>query len=351
VDDMTARSTLPGTADRKSEHTELDDDTNKPIVDLPLESLQPGDSPRLDGLDKAHIMRLAEAESPFPPILVDRCSMRVIDGMHRLQAACLKGSRSINAVYFDGDEKDVFLRAVQDNVLHGLPLSKDDRQAAAARILATHPALSDRAIAQIAGLSARTVATIRKRSTGTVPQLSARVGQDGRVRPVNSTEGRQRAAELLAENPRASLREIARNAGVSWATARDVRSKMTAGKQAPPAPASASDDAQPPPGRPAAAADRGAVSPAPSLLLNKLSRDPSLRHNEQGRRLLRLLQQNIVETPERLRLADAVPSHCRQLVEHLARHHAKMWLDFAHELDERARLIYPWDTELANGQK
>jgi len=297
-------------------------------------------------------MRLVKTESPLPPILVDRCSMKVIDGVHRLMAASLKGDDTIDVEFFDGHEADAFLRAVEANVKHGLPLSKADRQAAAARILASHPRLSDRAIAELAGLGARTVASIRRRSSDAVPQLSARVGKDGRVRPLSSEEGRQRAADLLAKNPRASLREIARTAGVSWATARDVRNRPELGKGAPrllrPG---AGGDARPRPGHAARREDRGAAPPAPALMLNKLSRDPSLRHNELGRRLLRLLQQNVIEAPERLRLAVAVPSHCRHLVAHIAREHAKMWLDFAHEMDEHAQVIYPWDTEKANGQE
>jgi hypothetical protein len=62
-----------------------------PVVAVPVLSLRPADSPRLNGEDKAHIARLAEMDTPLPPILVDRRTMRVIDGMHRLMAASLLG--------------------------------------------------------------------------------------------------------------------------------------------------------------------------------------------------------------------------------------------------------------------
>jgi hypothetical protein len=55
-------------------------------------SLRAGESLRLNGEDKTHVERLAEAEGPLPPILVERRSLRVIDGMHRLLAASLKKS-------------------------------------------------------------------------------------------------------------------------------------------------------------------------------------------------------------------------------------------------------------------
>jgi ParB-like chromosome segregation protein Spo0J len=57
--------------------------------------------------------------------------MRVIDGMHRLMAASLQGRESIDVMFFHGSEIDVFLRAVQENITHGLPLSQADRRAAA----------------------------------------------------------------------------------------------------------------------------------------------------------------------------------------------------------------------------
>jgi hypothetical protein len=147
------------------------------VVAVPVLALRPADSPRLNGEDKAHIARLAETETPLPPILVDRRTMRVIDGMHRLMAASLQGRETIEVIFFDGKEADVFLHAVKENVTHGLPLSRADRRAAAQRIIASHPHLSDRAIGQSTGLAAKTVAAIRRRSSD-VPQSNARVGRD-----------------------------------------------------------------------------------------------------------------------------------------------------------------------------
>ncbi len=133
--------------------------------------------------------------------------MRVIDGMHRLMAASMQGRETIDVIFFSGSEADVFLRAVQENVAHGLPLSRADRSAAVARIIASHPHMSDRAIAHSVGLAAKTVAAIRKSSGTDVPGPNARVGLDGKVRPLDSGGGRRRAAELLTEQPDASLRD------------------------------------------------------------------------------------------------------------------------------------------------
>ena len=164
--------------------------TGAEVVTVPVLSLRPADSPRLNGEDKAHIARLAETDAPLPPILVDRRTLRVIDGMHRLMAASLQSLETIEVVFFDGSEADVFLRAVQENVMHGLPLSLADRRAAAERIVTSHPQMSDRAIGRTTGLAAKTVAAIRKRTCDQTPQSGARVGADGRVRPLDSEKGR-----------------------------------------------------------------------------------------------------------------------------------------------------------------
>ncbi len=127
----------------------------------------------------------------------------------------LRGQERIGVEFFEGSDADAFLRAVEVNVTHGRPLSLADRRAAAARIIASHPHLSTRAIARASGLSAKAVGALRRCSTDAEQQLDKRVGRDGRARPVNVMEGRWRAAQVMAENPNASLREIARLAGIS----------------------------------------------------------------------------------------------------------------------------------------
>ncbi|MEV0414683.1 ParB/RepB/Spo0J family partition protein [Streptomyces sp. NPDC050448] len=161
---------------------------------VPVDSLLDSDSPRIDGEDGARIQMLARLESPLPPILVHRETMRVIDGMHRLRAVRLRGDDTIDVEFFEGGEVEAFTLAVWLNITHGLPLSKADRTAAAKRILRARPYWSDRRIAANAGLAAGTVASIRRRSTGQNEQLNARVGRDGRVRPLLATEGRPDAA-------------------------------------------------------------------------------------------------------------------------------------------------------------
>lgn len=320
------------------------------VVAVPVMSLRPGESPRLNGEDKAHIARLAETEASLPPILVDKRTMRVIDGMHRLMAASLQGRETIDVVFFDGSDADVFLRAVQENVAHGLPLTQADRRSAAERIIASHPNMSDRAIGHSAGLAAKTVAAIRRRSTEESQQSNTRIGRDGRVRPLDSSEGRRRAAELLTGQPEASLRDVARAVGISPATVLDVRKRLERGDSPLPertaaaaaAGASLADSDTVPGNRPVSRPDfRPTVSSDPATTVEKLLRDPSLRNNERGKGMLRLLQVNAAGAEQLPDVATALPPHCVVIIVQLARQYAKMWQDFAKELDGRARIIDP----------
>jgi transposase-like protein len=353
-------------------HSATGGEDGSEIVTVPISELRPGESPRLNGQDKAHVARLAELETSLPPILVDRRTMKVIDGMHRLIAASLKGHETVEVRFFDGSPADAFLWAVKENVAHGLPLSLADRRAATARIIMSHPELSDRALGELVGLAARTVASIRRRVSKGMPPSNTRVGRDGKVRPLSGVEGRQRVANLLAEQPEASLRELARRAGVSPATVRDVRQRLARGEtpargQAVPAardtPAADNtldqagdyaagrtvtheEAATGPAGGPYQAATSSEPNPAlrsaRDTALQKLLRDPSLRHSEAGRHLLRLLQYNAVSEQEWPSVLTALPPHCLATVVVLAQWCGEMWLGFAQELDERARILDPW---------
>lgn len=276
------------------------------------------------------MLRLAAVESPLPPIMIDRRTMRVIDGIHRLMAASIKGQNMIDVEFFDGSREDAFLKAVEVNVEHGLPLTQADRTAAALRILKSHPNMSDRAIAKSTGLGARAVAELR-RSSESVPKLNFRVGRDGKVRPLDATKGRLRVAELIREDPEASLRQVARRAGVSPATALDVRRRLERGET--PVPSQGST----------VGIETATVRdhPLPAATLEKLMRDPSLRQSELGRRLLRMFKENVLGAQDMTDIVASMPSHCIDLAIQLSRHNSRIWEDFAQELKRRAQVLSP----------
>ncbi|HEU5473666.1 MAG TPA: ParB/RepB/Spo0J family partition protein [Actinophytocola sp.] len=304
---------------------------------VPLGDLLPGDSPRLAGENAEHCRTLAASDAELPPIVVHRASMRVVDGMHRLRAAGLRGEKRIEVRFFDGTSEDAFVLAVRMNVeRHGLPLSLADRTAAAVRILDSHQEWSDRAIASVTGLSHKTVAAIRRRSSGENSQLSMRIGRDGRVRPVDVGDRRQRAGELMSTQPGASLREIARAVGISPGTARDVRDRLHRGLD-PVLPTQHRIDAPvnrrwEPPDSPD---DVGADTVGDTAIISALRGDPALRFSESGRVLLRLLDALTIRPRQWAWLVDAVPPHCAGKVVDAARRCAKAWLDFANRIETR----------------
>lgn len=292
---------------------------------LPIAALRPADSPRAVAEDAGHLRALSTTEGALPPITVHRPSMRIIDGTHRVRAAHLRGRSHIEARFFDGTADDAFVLAVESNVSHGLALTLAERSAAAERILASHPHWSDRAIASSTGLSAHTVASLRR--TAPEAQPAARIGRDGKVRPLNTAQSRREAGRLLTGSPTVSLREVARRTGLAPATVRDVRDRLQRGEDPVPPQQAGTAAPQPAPAPPA-------PPPAPpaeelAALHRNLCRDPALRHTERGRQLLRLLGVALLPGADWSALAATVPAHRTRAVAELASACARGWESFA----------------------
>jgi ParB-like chromosome segregation protein Spo0J len=298
------------------------------IVIVPIDELLPGDSPRIDGEDGEHVRILAETQDALPPIVVHRSTMRVIDGMHRLRAAIARGDSEIAVEYYHGTTADAFIRSVHDNVAHGLPLSRTDREAAVRRIIQSHADLSDRAIARIVGLSPPTVGAIRRRTSDRNFQSNTRIGQDGRRRPLGTVEGRLRASEIISDRPNASLRDVAREAGVSLGTAQDVRKRMNRGES--PVPTALSIP-QPRSGLVPDAHRRDITN-----IIHMLRRDPSLRFTEAGRALLQWLGVYTVLS-EREQFMNAIPEYYADIIVEVARSCAEAWTQLGNDLEQRSR--------------
>jgi hypothetical protein len=312
---------------------------DRTVERVPIGRLSGVSSPRTSGADDRHVRALAELDVPLPPVVVHRSTMRVLDGVHRIRAAALRGESDVEVRYFDGGEEEAFLLAVQLNSTHGKPLSFEDRTAAARRIIASHPHWSNRRIASVTCLSAKTVAALRGCSTGDGPQSNKRVGLDGRARPLNPTEGRLLAGELLTQHPHISLRELARRAGTSVATASDVRRRFLRGQEllpprlqgGPPA-----DGGGEPGGGQARGGFGDSSSPPILALLDSLRRDPSVRHSASGRRFLQLLSLHPNSPSEWQKLVHDVPAHRADAVARIARDHAEAWLHVARTLEKNS---------------
>lgn len=323
-----------------------------PVSMVPVSSLQLGFFLRGTGTDPVHVKILADAADPasLPPILVQRSNFSVIDGMHRLEAAKLRGETTVKARLIDCSDREAFILAVKSNTSHGLPLARTDRIAGAKRILAWHPDWSDRAIGVATGLSAKTIAGIRRRSGDSVQQFAKRLGRDGKRRPLNA-EGRRRAAAYLTACPDATLREVAKEADVSLGTVHDVRAQMRRGLD--PLTSGRGQEAAERklgiPGTPSGRAGRGAAANTPSLtgagrvspsatwsmMSSKLANDPSLKYTEGGRNFIRWMASHIPGGEEWREFIDAVPPHWASDVSVIAEKASFEWRAFAEQLKQR----------------
>ncbi|MFC5826909.1 ParB/RepB/Spo0J family partition protein [Nonomuraea insulae] len=306
---------------------------------MPLSSLLPADSPRLSGEDDAHTRLLEEKVPELPPILVNRRTMQVIDGMHRLRAAKLAGLMEIQVEFVDVDQREAFLLAVKANTDHGLPLSLCDREAAAARIISWYPQWADRAIAAQVGLAPGTVTEIRRRSTDQSGHSNVRIGRDGRIRPISTAAARQQAWEILDNRPNVSLREVARMVGLSLGTVHDVRERMRQGRSPVPDRESAKleraggqcDSRMTP--------SRRRTCPGEPIgwwrIRTKLSEDPTLRYTEWGRRLLRWFDTRVPRDDEWSKIIEGIPPHWVDSIVRAAYACGDEWHEFALTLDQR----------------
>jgi hypothetical protein len=302
-----------------------------------IDSLLPADSPRVSGENTGHTRVLREKLSDLPAILVNRRTMQIIDGMHRLSAAKLEGSQTIRAEFVDADEQNAFLLAVKANTDHGLPLSVADREAAAMRILSWYPYWSDRAIAAIVGLAASTVGVIRERSTVRSEQLNSRLGRDGRLRPASTLDGRRRASEIMAARPEASLREVAREAGISLGTAHNVRERMRRGEDC----VGHSQTAAPE--RSASHFDHNTTRRrrrcgkplAWQVVRERIVKDPALRYSESGRVLLRWFDTRAMGIGDWSGVVEAIPPHWIESMINVAYSCGNEWYELATALEQR----------------
>jgi len=328
-----------------------------PEVSVPIGSLVPGFHLRASGVDASHVRLLADAAGSvrLPAILVQKCGARIIDGMHRFEVAKLRGEWSIKARIVDCTDSEALILAVKSNTLHGLPLSRVDRIAGAKRILAEHADWSDRAVAEITGLSAKAIASLRNSATG-VQLHFKRLGRDGKRRPVVPGEGRRRAAEYLAAHPEASVRQVARATDVSVGTAQKVREAMRRGALHVPAVperlASVAETAED------VTAEKGAACPIPqvrephsggraaclrylawSVVAHKLASDPALRYTEGGRAFLRWMATHSMQADEWREFADAIPARWLDDVRRLALGMSEEWRQFAEWIKSRQEVI------------
>lgn len=335
-----------------------------PVRDVPVSDLSSEQYLRRGGTNAAHVQLLSDASgvSDIPPILVQEDGWRVIDGLHRLEAAKLRGDRFIEARFLDCTDSEALVLAMKANSSHGLPLSKADRVSGTLRVLSAHPDWSDRAIAGITGLSAKTIASLRTRATGEPTLGSKRLGRDGRRRPVAGGDGRRRAAEYIRAHPDAPLRQVARDTDVSLGTVHDVSIRLRSGVSPErtgrrvPEPLKAPTP-MPVPTQVGRATLRAAqdvtekvtvVAPADGAPLRrrnhtdepvtwpgiaaKMAKDPTIRYTEAGKEFLQWMALHANDPDGWREFVSSIPPHWQSAIAPIAESIGREWTSFAEQL-------------------
>lgn len=295
-----------------------------PIEQVTLASLQRGHSPRLDSHSKDHVAHW-RAAFEGPPIIVHRSTMQIIDGARRVAAALRQHKETIAVQFFDGSIAAAFVLAVVSNdVTHGLPLTLQDRKAAAARIFGTYPDWSDRMIASITGLTHPTIATIRRNlSTGKTFQLRRRLSRDGKTRPAAPNKSDRGAQKQISTS---------HSAGVAQSTGLPERSAdAVCGVRARRA------SVINPPSLTACAAVPDPRMARTYVALQRLWADPAL-HTDRGRALIQLLRQSLELYTKVLALSAGAPEHCRDTLADAASAIGDSWAHLARDLQQRSQL-------------
>lgn len=291
-----------------------------------------------------YIKSLAWDDVTVPPIIVQKSTMMVVDGMCRFQAAVLRGDKDVAVQYFDGSDREAFAVALRLNSVHGLALSQAERNAGAEHLIKVWPEWSDRTIAFFSGVSPKTVAACRRRVDAGGPGHHLRTGRDGKVRPLSTADRRRQAFQLFSSDPSISLRRVAAQTGISVGTARDVRQRYDAGRDPVPSRQLTANPGHGNTGvRPVPATYRTRSAPEVNSLtgrtdiLRQLRIDPTLRFSRPGRLVLRLLEPVSWHPDTWTTLVSIVPPHTRGLVANVANECAGLWLRFASELRRAAQ--------------
>lgn len=129
-------------------------------------------------IDADVVERYAEVAAELPPVLIQRGTYILIDGLHRLRAAPKAGRDMILVREADVPDEQLALAAFEANLSNGLPYTQGERIEGMKLMLRAYPELSDTMIAKRCGVHRETVGIQRRRMDA---QATKRKGIDGRT--------------------------------------------------------------------------------------------------------------------------------------------------------------------------
>ncbi len=149
---------------------------------------------KLDGTNLARMKEALKTGFTMPPIIVDKKSMRIIDGFHRTRAVLdvFGDDGKLDAVLKDyEDDGEMFLEAGATNHHHGLPMSPKDRAhfiAKCRRMKIPWPAVAKALSSDPEKLKAFVKARTAKTQTGETIPLPAGAAKAYAGKTLNSQE-------------------------------------------------------------------------------------------------------------------------------------------------------------------
>lgn len=150
--------------------------------------------------------RMTEGDE-FPPVIVYGTSAKcwIADGWHRIMAAKQVGLPDIAATVTPGGRIDALKAALSANAAHGIRRGNADKRRAVEIALREFPKLSSRMIAELCGVSDKTVGTVRE--TCGISARDTRIDSLGRNQPATRrtsvTFAPPEPAEYEDEDPQA----------------------------------------------------------------------------------------------------------------------------------------------------
>lgn len=147
----------------------------------------------------------------FPAVEVysDGAAYWLADGFHRVEAYRRRGVEVVEAIVYEGSERDALLHAMQANLRHGLRVTRADKRRAVEMMLqdAEWSQWSDRAIGKQCGVDGKTVAAVR-RELGMQDQTARTTVRGGRVVTVETGNiGAKSSRASTAETPQSVVQE------------------------------------------------------------------------------------------------------------------------------------------------
>ena len=178
-----------------------------PLSDINITETQTRAEVRSSMVDELAAMLEGGAELDPGTVIDDGQKLYLACGHHRYQAHKKAGKTEMRCEVRPGEVWDAIELRIKDNQQHkGAMLTRADKRAAVSAVLKHRPELTDRAIAELCGVTNKTVGSVREslESTEEIPQLDVRVGQDGRSR--NTARARNGKAVVKSKSPNGEAR-------------------------------------------------------------------------------------------------------------------------------------------------